>query len=228
MDLLQLISSDESGDEERRPRQPKIYRARINFVVTSDFQFKEKFRMRREEVEDIIRRIGPRIAVVNKNHSLDPSQQVLVALHWLGNAGYYHGIGDMHGISKSTVCRIVKRVINATVDLIFPEVVKWPSTADGISEEFFRKGGFPNVCGCVDGTLVRIDSPRVDEAAYVDRYGDHSINAMMICGPDLSFYAVSARWPGSVHDSRVFRNSPIYQRFEDGWRPFQGAVIQWV
>jgi len=81
------------------------------------------------------------------------------------------------------------------------------------------------VAGCVDGTLIEMDAPRINEAAFVDRYGNHSINAMMVSGPDRSFYYVNARWPGSVHDSRVMRTSSLYARFERGWRPFPNAVI---
>ncbi|PSN49840.1 hypothetical protein C0J52_08850 [Blattella germanica] len=35
----------------------------------------------------------------------------------------------------------------------------------------------------------------------------------------------NANWPGSVHDSRVLRNTVISGHFEAGWRPFPGAVI---
>lgn len=81
------------------------------------------------------------------------------------------------------------------------------------------------VCGCVDGTLINILAPSQDEFQYVDRKSDHSINAMFVCGPNLRFFAASVRWPGSVHDARVFRNSAIGQRFEGGWRPFPDAVL---
>lgn len=37
---------------------------------------------------------------------------------------------------------------------------------------------------------------------------------MLVCGPDYSFYYASARWPGSVHDNRVLRNSSLYQTWE--------------
>lgn len=85
--------------------------------------------------------------------------------------------------------------------------------------------GMPMVFGCVDGTLINIIAPSQDENQYVDRNSVHSINAMFICGPNLRFFAASVRWPGSVHDARVFRNSVVAQRLEGGWRPFPGAVL---
>ena len=83
----------------------------------------------------------------------------------------------------------------------------------------------PMVFGCVDGTLINIIAPSEDENQYVDRKSDHSINAMFVCGPNLRFFAASVRWPGSVHDARVFRNSAVARRLEGGWRPFPDAVL---
>lgn len=64
--------------------------------------------------------------------------------------------------------------------------------------------------------MINIDAPKVNENQYVNRYGDHALNAMVVCGPDHSFYAVCASWPGSVHDPRVLRNSRIFANFEAG------------
>ncbi|KAI5639211.1 DDE superfamily endonuclease domain-containing protein [Phthorimaea operculella] len=83
----------------------------------------------------------------------------------------------------------------------------------------------PMVVGCIDGTLVEIDAPHQNEDQFVDRHQNHSINCMAVCGPRGEFYYVSARWPGSVHDSRVLRNSNLYTRMQSGWRPFPNAVI---
>ena len=160
-----------------------------------------------------------------KNKCLSPRKQLLVALHWMGNGSQYHGISDMHGISKATVCRCVHRVTDAIVELLLPKVICWPDDPSALALKFFQKGGFPNVVGCADGTLVNIDAPHQNEAAYVDRYGNHSLNVLMICGPDHEILFVNASWPGSVHDSRVLRNSSISHKFESGWRPFPNAII---
>jgi len=173
----------------------------------------------------VIERIGGFLPNSEKNMALNPLQQLLVTLHWLGNAGAYHGVADMHGISKSTVCRIVRRVIGFVVEHIFQTIVDWPLDCAKNAVEFLRIGGFPSVAGAVDGTLIKIDSPNENEEQFVDRHGNHSLNAMGVCGSDYTFYAVSARWPGSVHDARVLRTSHLANRFEGGWRPFPGAVL---
>ncbi|MCP3667396.1 MAG: transposase family protein [Gammaproteobacteria bacterium] len=109
-----------------------------------------------------------------------------------------------------------------------PQVLKWPSDLpelNGIRERFFNYAGFPDVCGCVDGTLIPIKapSPQEIEPQFVDRKGRHSINCMVVCDPDLLF--CSANWPGSANDQRVLRNSSLQTRFEAGWRPFPHATL---
>ncbi len=38
-------------------------------------------------------------------------------------------------------------------------------------------------------------------------------------------YFLSVNWPGSVHDARVIRNSTLFNRFQEGFRPIPGACI---
>jgi hypothetical protein len=44
----------------------------------------------------------------------------------------------------------------------------------------------PLVCGYADATLVEIDAPMDNEADFVDRHGNHSINVMVVYGPDCA------------------------------------------
>ncbi len=64
----------------------------------------------------------------------------------------------------------------------------------------------PAVCGCVDGTHVKIKKPAEFEEQFVNRHGDHSLNCMCVAGPDFRFYYASANWPGAIHDAQVLRN----------------------
>lgn len=209
------LSSSEDEEEEIRAIRRRVYRPRINFSLNDSF-FKEKFRIYSEAAEFVIHEIAPYLLHDTfRNNALTPQMQLLAALHFVGNGGQYHGIADMHGLSKSTICRCVRRVSEAIVNTLMGRFVKWPeNNAENIANLFKNFADFPQVAGIVDGTLIPIDAPSENEPSYVDRKGNHSINAMVVAGPQLQFFYASARWPGSVHDSRVMRNSSLYDVWE--------------
>lgn len=220
----------ESSSEEEWPlvrqRRRRVFRVRTNIDFISIYEFNERFRMSSIKMESLLQDIGPRLRrATRRSEALTERMVLCAALHWLGNGGQYHGIGDMHGISKASVCRALHVVVEAINDLKFAEVVNWPNDIDDVILRFSRIAHMPLVIGCIDGTLIKIDAPRENEQQYVDRHGDHSINVMAVCGPDFKFYYVSARWPGSVHDARVYRNSTLHQRFEAGWRPLPDVIL---
>ncbi|KAK0144499.1 putative nuclease HARBI1 [Merluccius polli] len=72
-----------------------------------------------------------------------------------------------------------------------------------IKEEFHRIAGLPNVLGCVDGTQIPITAPAENEADY-------------ICDAAYIVTNVEAKWPGSVHDSRIYRECRLSNRFARG------------
>ena len=73
--------------------------------------------------------------------------------------------------------------------------------------------------GIVDGTHIPILRPNIHEAAYVNRKDFHSINVQICGNGDLQIIDVVAKWPGSVHDSRIFKNSKLYEKFKEGELP---------
>jgi len=77
-----------------------------------------------------------------------------------------------------------------------------------------------SLSGLIDATHILVRPPRQHEAQFIDRHRQHSINAQFIVGPHMEIYDTYVNMPGSVHDTRVLRRSPIGQRFAEGWRPF--------
>lgn len=74
----------------------------------------------------------------------------------------------------------------------------------------FEEGGFPGVVGLIDGTHISIRAPIEEPDAYINRKKFHSINVQVICDENMVLTDVLAGWPGSVHDSRILRNSVVY------------------
>ena len=108
-------------------------------------------------------------------------------------------IGDTFGVDISTV----SRVISSVTDLLFrlkDRVIKFPVTdidRRRAMKAFYAVRGFPSVIGCIDGTHVNIISPgQPDEAAFVNRKHQHSINVQATCDhkgtvtPTLNFYKI--------------------------------------
>ncbi len=80
-----------------------------------------------------------------------------------------------------------------------------------------RIAGFPGVVGAIDGTHVRIISPTVNEEAYVNRKGFHSINVQVVFDAAYKILDLVPKWPGSTHDSRVLSESGLTGLFEQNY-----------
>ena len=89
-----------------------------------------------------------------------------------------------------------------------------------IKQGFYDINGFPNVIGAIDGTLIPIKGPSVDEPAYVSRKGFHAINVQAVCDARLRLLNIVVKWPGSTHDSYILSNSY--------WKKCQIVGIYWA
>jgi len=101
----------------------------------------------------------------------------------------------------------------------------WPDDTSKLADQFYELGGFPSTAGAIDGCHIQVSPPNEDKLSYLNRHQVTSINVLAICGPDLSFFYVDASKPGRYHDSRVLKESPIWDTMEAGERPFPGAVF---
>ncbi|XP_071149239.1 putative nuclease HARBI1 [Mytilus edulis] len=147
---------------------------------------------------------------------------------------------------KSTVSLVINRVTDSLVAMK-DDFISWPDNQrkNAILARFYDKAGFPNVVGSIDGTHIRITGPSIDEPAFVNRKGFRSTNVQAICdhegqinyGTTFStfvtiiflfkgrFTNISARWPGSAHDSHVFRTSAIGQHLENVYQGIGQGVL---
>nr|CAI5845052.1 unnamed protein product [Callosobruchus analis] len=220
-------SSSSSEDDNVIIRRPRIFKDRISYnMMQETYEYNERFRLSFAQFTFLLEHIEARLEhPTRRNKALTSHQQLEIALHWLGTGAQFHSISDMHGISKATVCRVVHKVIDAIEETLVNELVCWPNDCGTIVNGFSNLAGMPLVCGALDGTLIKMDAPHDFEPAFVDRHGDHSINAMVVCGPNLQFFYVYADWPGSATDARVLRNSGLFRRMEEGWRPYPGGFL---
>nr|XP_040025222.1 putative nuclease HARBI1 [Gasterosteus aculeatus aculeatus] len=199
-------------------RRERILRPRVDFLSYPYSFLFERYRFSLQSIRYIHNLIHPYIRnISHRGRALTSEQMLCVALRFFANGSFLYNIGDAEHISKATVCRIVRKVCLALkrflrIFVLFPG----HKPVRAIKEEFHRIAGFPNVVGCIDGTHIPIIAPSENEADYVNRRSIHSINVQIICDAAHLITNVEAKWPGSVHDSRMYRESTLSNRLETG------------
>ena len=191
------------------PVVPRVPRVRIDpFDLYSNAEFYQRFRMRKNVVRKLIELIGDDLTT----QRLPGSFRVPAALHTLAAGCFQATTGDVLGVSQSTQSATIRCFLDVLLKhrksfVYFPRDLRHVKTK-------FRELGMAGVIGAVDGTHVLIKRPRNDPNSdrYFNRKSQISINTQVVAGPDLTFYNVVARWPGSTHDSRVFLNSKVHDR----------------
>ena len=102
---------------------------------------------------------------------------------------------------------------------------RWPDDCSKLAQQFFDLGGFPSTAGAIDGCHINVSPPKNDKLSFINRHHSTSLNVLAVAGPDLSFFYVDASAPGRCHDSRVLKESSLWEAFESGEEPFPGAVL---
>ncbi|XP_025111928.1 putative nuclease HARBI1 [Pomacea canaliculata] len=214
--------------QRRLLRRNRVFRDRTHpFEVFDDMELYRKFCFRRAHILALTDEVADDIAVTNRQGALTPLLQVLVTLRYFASSSFQDVCGELIGVNQSTVSRTVSRVADAwfrraSSETALPSQVRADVTKRHVHERY----GFPNVIGFIDGTLIRIQAPTEQEHEFVSRKGYHAINVQMICDADLIFINCIAKWPGSVHDSRILRESEIFETFENSARrPLNGIVL---
>uniref|UniRef100_A0A8C2GCG2 DDE Tnp4 domain-containing protein n=1 Tax=Cyprinus carpio TaxID=7962 RepID=A0A8C2GCG2_CYPCA len=117
----------------------------------------------------------------------------------------------------STVHQLIHRVAGAMTGLT-PRVISVPNTLDAqreVGEGFRQLAGHPAFqwsMGAIDGCHIRIKAPGEPHAqCYRNRKLFPSIQLQAVCDHKARFIDVFVGFPGSVHDSKVLRHSPLYR-----------------
>ena len=112
---------------------------------------------------------------------------------------------------------VVLSVVHA-LNALMGQSITFPQTRqemERIAEGFRQRAGIPGVVGAVDGTHIQSPAPNsLHRSSYINRKGFASIQLQVVCDSKLRFLDICTGYPGSVHDARVYRNSPLSEKVE--------------
>lgn len=91
--------------------------------------------------------------------------------------------------------------------------IQFPQSVDEIQrlqDELQHHTGFPGAFAIVDGSLIALARVLNElEHSFVSRKGFHAINTQFVVDVNMRFLSVNARYPGSTHDSLIWRASMV-------------------
>ena len=222
MDLVVDVGADDSGDELNGP----IFRPlRDPLDYLDDTTLTRRYRLDRQSILWLVELLRPDIErPTGRSRAIPVHLQVLMWLDYLASNSLQSVIAQQHNVVQATVSRCLDCVTNAFLPHV-GEFVKFPMTVDerraaAVGFHDFPRDGSPRlsgIVGAIDGTHVLLEvPPGNDEADYVNRKGQHSINVQLICDANGKFLHCLANYPGSSHDAAVLRASDIWDGFENG------------
>ena len=183
----------------------------------SDICFQRHFRLSRDTFSTIHDHLKdcPEFTVTEGHggrQAIPVQKQLEITLWYLGTLDTIHRISDRFGVSESTILNSRDNVIAAVIRHMRTKIISWPTPEEKqvIKDYYERKNGFPGVIGSLDGTHIRISSPRENKKSYINRKGFHSIQLQSVCREDLTFTHCFTGFPGSCHDSRTLKNSDLW------------------
>ncbi|KAM8823429.1 LOW QUALITY PROTEIN: putative nuclease HARBI1 [Spinachia spinachia] len=170
-----------------------------------------RFRFGKGDKEYLVNLLRPKPQHrTQKSHGLSVEDQILIALR------FHQVVGDYMGVVKSAVCDV--SIVLASLVNEFVSFPKDNQIAQA-KRSFFLLGKMPNTIGPIDCTHVHIQAPRENEWEFINRKGRHSINVQLVCDADL----IITKWPGSVHDARILRESALYRDLQAN--PPDGIIL---
>ena len=195
--------------------EPRCLKQRTRFLeYFGDDDFKNRVRLSKkgffdlaEEVEDFMP------SQQGKKWSLTIYEKLWITLRFFASNCLQSSVGDFIGIHKTTV----SKTIHDTTEALCCLKQRWIKMFDSVVETktaFHHMAGFPGVIGCIDCSHVKIRRPDENAEEFVNRKGVYSINVQVVCDHKLRINDIVCRWPGSVHDSRIFDNSTLKHRLE--------------
>ncbi|XP_033759034.1 protein ANTAGONIST OF LIKE HETEROCHROMATIN PROTEIN 1-like [Pecten maximus] len=174
--------------------------------------------------QKLIDEIGPILSGCNK---VSLETKILSSVWVLSNQESFRGIADRFGLEKGQLHRIFIEFCES-VSSINEKYITWPSAprAEVIMKSFEETSSIPNVIGCIDGSYINLSGQATEcRASYINRKGNSSMQLQAVCDHEMKFIDVYTGWPGSVHDSRVFKASPLFNYLEQNGIVNDGHIL---
>lgn len=154
MELFAVLHEEgfEFGQEGVRRRRNRIFMDRLTPDAISNEHLLRYYRFPRCEVDVLIEELRPMLEhQTQRSHAIPVPTQVLATLRFYASGSFQSVVGDVTGLSQSSIRRIVNNVTCCLADLAHCHI-RLPGTAQQQNLEvqaFAQIAGFPHYIGLI-------------------------------------------------------------------------------
>lgn len=187
--------------------------------------WRKNFRMSKECFYELADELRPFIAPHPNSpnyRALSTEKRLAVTLYYLKDTGSLWMTANLFGIHQCTASMHIHSVCEAINTKLGPKYLHLPRDKEEMLRkvsEFEIKFGMTQAFGCIDGTHIPLKRPHKNSQDYFCYKQFFSLNIQAICDSKGYFMDVECKWPGSVHDAKMFANSSINQQMKTGQLP---------
>ena len=186
----------------------------------------------RNQFFDLTKELQPYISpsLLSPNHrALNTDKKLALTLYYLKDTGSLIMTAHNFGVAINTASSVIYEVYLVICQNLGPQYIRLPKTREEMKEkvsEFEAKFGIIQAFRRIDGTHIPIKCPLENSQDYFCYKQYYSLNVQAVCDFKGMFMDVECRWPGRVHDSKVFANSSINEMLRNEQIPatFQTVI----
>lgn len=204
---------------------PKVYKKRMDRTIIKEKTYHQLFRFEKHNVAYLADTFL-RPHRETRGGCLSSIQRMEITLRYLSDPGYQTSVAQMTGVTQSTVSKVIKDTLDC-ISSKHENWIKFPIGNNDVNEFKQRWAatlGFPFCLGAIDCTHIKIDKPSgAFGDNFINRKGVATFNVQATCDENYKFTSIDVGWPGSVHDSRIFKLSTLYAHLSRGDTP--GVIL---
>ncbi|XP_063786738.1 uncharacterized protein LOC134935846 [Pseudophryne corroboree] len=186
----------------------------------SNFDWTESFRMTKSTFNYLCDQLRPVIQRMDTNmrRAIPAEVRLAMTLWRLGSSCEYRTIERIFGVSRSTICKIVRDVCEAVVSILTPKFISVPQgdILEDILQGFEQRHGLPQLAGLIGAFHVAIRAPNEYAGQYFNTKGWHSVVLQAVVDSDYCFWDLNVGCPGNLSNSQVLLASELYEWGTDG------------
>ncbi|KAG0424358.1 hypothetical protein HPB47_028417 [Ixodes persulcatus] len=184
----------------------------VGLVIEQQSEARRSLRLPRPAVQRLCDALAPALRrPTARSHSPPVDAEVLLELRFYASGNFQSVVGDVANMSQTSASRIIYTVSSALCELA--------KSGIKFQRRFLEINGFPKVLGCIDGTHIALKIAKEDQHIYRNGKGYDSLNVQAICNASNEITQLTVKWPGSTHDSFMWRNCDLADKFEAGDMP---------